>query len=166
MGSLLQTNDGLRSTGFFGQWSGNGPVSYFYPAMLAGAGFTGEHHRLLLQGMQNLVSFSGAIVGAIFTDKWGRRPQLLVSTGACIIGFALITALNATNVMETGADGETVVRSAGQAKLEIAVIFLFGFIYSAGYSPLQALYPVECLRYEQRGKGMGMYNFCVNIAGL
>jgi Na+/melibiose symporter-like transporter len=39
-------------------------------------------------------------------------------------------------------------------------------VYSAGWTPLQALYPVEVLRYESRAKGMGFYNFWVNIAGF
>lgn len=150
---------------FFGQWSGNGPVSYYYPQMLAGAGVTDNQTRLLYNGCQNVVSFGGAIFGAIFTDKWGRRPQLLVSTGIIVILFVIITAVNATNIY-TDAAGVTQSKSASLAKLEIAVIFIFGFVISAGYTPLQALYPVEVLRYESRAKGMGFYNFWVNIAGF
>ena len=37
-------------------------------------------------------------------------------------------------------------------------IIIFGFVISAGYTPLQALYPVEVLKYESRAKGMGFYN--------
>lgn len=159
--------------GFFGQWSGNGPVSYYYPAMLRGAGITSNNTRLLLNGLQNVVSFAGAIFGATFTDSWGRRPQLLVSTGIIVIIFVLVTALNATNLVK-GADGQYektddgtfVIKRPGQAKAIIALIFIFGFVISAGYTPLQALYPVECLRYESRAKGMGFYNLCVNIAGF
>jgi hypothetical protein len=50
---------------FFGQWSGNGPVSYYYPTMLQGAGINNNHTRLLYNGMQNVVSFGGAVFGAI-----------------------------------------------------------------------------------------------------
>lgn len=151
--------------GFFGQWSGNGPVSYYYPQMLAGAGITSNQTQLLLQGFQNLVQFGGAVFGAIMTDKWGRRPQLLVSTGSVVAIFVVILALNAVNVY-TGPDGLPAAKSDTTAKAEIAVIFIFGFVYSAGYTPLQALYPVEVLRYESRAKGMGFYNFWVNIAGF
>ena len=150
--------------GFFGQWSGNGPVSYYYPQMLAGAGITSNHTQLLLQGLQNVVSFIGAVTGAIFTDKWGRRPQLLVSTGIVVVLFAIVTALNATNIVVV--NGTQTAKNPTQAKAEIAIIFIFGFVFAAGYTPLQALYPVECLRYESRAKGMGMYNFWVNIAGF
>lgn len=149
---------------FFGQWSGNGPVSYYYPQMLAGAGISSNHTQLLLQGLQNVVSFIGAVTGAIFTDKWGRRPQLLVSTGAVVAIFVIVTALNATNIVVV--DGTQTAKNSAQAKAEIAILFIFGFVFSAGYTPLQTLYPVECLRYESRAKGMGMYNFWVNIAGF
>lgn len=33
----------------FGQASGNGAVSYYYPQMLAGAGIESNHRQLLLQ---------------------------------------------------------------------------------------------------------------------
>jgi MFS family permease len=161
------------SMGFFGQWSGNGPVSYYYPAMLQGAGITDNHTRLLYNGMQNVVSFGGAIFGALYTDKWGRRPQLLVSTGMVVCIFAIVCALVATNLVN-GPDGKPILDSGGtpvikrpsQAKAVIAFLFIFGFVFSAGYTPLQQLYPVECLRYESRAKGMAFYNFWVNIAGF
>lgn len=164
--SLFPMNSRLiPSKGFFGQWSGNGPVSYYYPQMLAGAGVSSNHTQLLLQGLQNVVSFIGAITGAMFTDKWGRRPQLLVSVGCLVVIFVLITALNATNII-TDATGNQAAKSPQQAKAEIAIIFIFGFVFAAGFTPLQALYPVECLQYQSRAKGMGMYNFWVNIAGF
>ncbi|MCJ1243130.1 hypothetical protein MMC30_000327 [Trapelia coarctata] len=154
----------VLAIGFFGQWSGNGPVSYYYPQMLAGAGITSNQTQLLLQGFQNVVSFVGAIFGALMTDKWGRRPQFLVSTGIIVVIFAIIMALNATNITIVG-DVQT-AKNPAQAKAEIAIIFIFGFVFAAGYTPLQGLYPVECLRYESRAKGMGFYNFWVNVAGF
>jgi MFS family permease len=145
-------------------------VSYYYPQMLRGAGVTGEDKQLTYNGAQQVVSFGGAVFGAIYTDKWGRRPQLLVSIGIVIVFFVLITALNATNLLPNPnkATGEPqfVAKNSSQAQAIIAIIFLFGFVFSAGWTPLQALYPVECLKYESRAKGMGMYNFFVNIAGF
>ncbi|RHZ56953.1 hypothetical protein CDV55_105314 [Aspergillus turcosus] len=153
---------------FFGQWSGNGPVSYYYPQMLAGAGITSNSTRLLLQGLQNVCQFIGAIFGALLTDRIGRRAQLLTSTGLMVLIFSIVTALNATNVLETQTpEGIVVVaKSAVVARAQIAMIFVFGFVYSAGWTPNQAMYPVECLRYESRAKGMGMNNFFINIANF
>ena len=133
--------------------------------MLQGAGITDNHTRLLYNGCQNVVSFGGAVFGAIFTDHWGRRPQLLVSTGIIVGIFCIVTAINATNVYTT-TDGTLLAKSSSASKAEIALIFIFGFVISAGYTPLQALYPVEVLHYESRAKGMAFYNFWVNIAGF
>jgi MFS family permease len=142
--------------------------------MLQGAGIKDNHTRLLYNGMQNIVSFSGAIFGAVYTDKWGRRPQLLVSTAMLVGIFSIICALVATNAV-TGPDGKPIyhgnsrtpeIKRPNQAKTVIAFIFIFGFVYSTGWTPLQQLYPVECLRYESRAKGMAFYNFWVNIANF
>ncbi|PYH94075.1 putative MFS lactose permease [Aspergillus ellipticus CBS 707.79] len=149
----------------FGQWSGNGPVSYYYPQMLRGAGVTSNNTQLLLQGLQNVVSLLGAVTGALITDRIGRRTQLLVSTSIVVVLFAIVTALNATNVVD-GPDGTPVAKSGITARAQIAMIFIFGFVYSAGWTPNQAMYPVECLRYESRAKGMGMNNLFVNIASF
>jgi MFS family permease len=138
--------------------------------MLKGAGVNSRKKQLTYNGAQNVVSFGGAIFGAVYTDKWGRRPQLMVSLCIVIIFFAIITALNATNLADnpdkTPGAGRYIAKNPKQAEAIIAMIFLFGFVFSSGFTPLQALYPVECLRYESRAKGMGMYNFFVNIAGF
>jgi len=122
--------------------------------MLQVAGITDNHTRLLYNGCQNVVSFGGAVIGAIFTDRWGRRRGLLVSTTGIVIIFCIITALNDTNTY-TAADGTILAKSSASSKAEIAFIFIFGFVYSAGWTPLQALYPVEVLCYESRATGMG-----------
>jgi MFS family permease len=141
----------VLSMAFFGQWSGNGPVSYYYPTMLQGAGISDNRVRLFYNGMQNVVSFAGAVFGAVYTDKWGRRPQLLVSTGILVVIFAIVCGLVATNLQHKP-DGSYVyyentntpmIKRPGQAKAVIAFIFIFGFVYSTGYTPLQQLYPVE-----------------------
>jgi MFS family permease len=135
--------------------------------MLSGSGVTGQKKQLTYNGAQNVVSFAGAVFGAVFTDRWGRRRQLMVSTSLVIIFFTLICALNATNLVSDPNDSsQLIAKNPKQAEAIIAIIFLFGFVFSAGYTPLQALYPVECLRYESRAKGMGMYNFFVNIASF
>lgn len=78
----------------FGQWSGNGAVTYYYPQMLAGAGITSTNTQLLLNGFQSVVSFVGAVLGAGYTDKIGRRPALMFSTTCIIICFCIVTAIN------------------------------------------------------------------------
>jgi Na+/melibiose symporter-like transporter len=48
----------------------------------------------------------------------------------------------------------------------VAMIFLFGAVYSIGITPLQALYPVEVLSFEMRAKGMAFSQLAVNAGGL
>lgn len=137
--------------------------------MLQSAGVTGQSKRLLYNGAQQIISFGGAVFGAVMTDTWGRRPQLLISIGIVICLFSIVCALNATNLLpnpDKTASTKFVAKSPTSAQALIAMIFIFGFVFSAGWTPLQALYPVECLRYESRAKGMGMYNFGVNVAGF
>lgn len=39
-------------------------------------------------------------------------------------------------------------------------------VYSFAYTPLQALYPVECLQTNSRAKGMSMYGVVVSAVSL
>jgi hypothetical protein len=61
------------------------------------------------------------------------------------------------------ASGET---NSSAAKATVAMIFIFGMVYSIGITPLQALYPVEVLSFEMRAKGMAFSALAVNVGGL
>ncbi|KAF5875858.1 putative mfs lactose protein [Botrytis fragariae] len=150
----------------FGQWTGNGPVSYYYPQMLAGAGIENNHTQLLLQGMQSVLSFISALIGAAYTDHWGRRPQLLISTSLISLLFLIILILNALNTTTDSETHLTVAKSAAASNAEIAMIFLFSFVFAVGWTPMQGLYAVEVLRYESRAKGMAVYTLVGNVAGF
>jgi MFS family permease len=124
--------------------------------MLKGAGISDKSTQLLYNGVETILSFAGALTGAFFTDRWGRRKQLLISTMIFIVFFSMITALNATNLInnpDATSKDKIIAKSNDQARAIIAIIFLFGFVYGVGYTPLQALYPVEVLSYESRAKG-------------
>lgn len=55
--------------------------------------------------------------------------------------------------------------NAAAATTSLVFIFVFGAVYSIGFTPLQALYPVEVLSFEMRAKGMGFSGFAV-AAGM
>ena len=70
--------------------------------------------------------------------------------------------------------GET---NSAAAHSSIAFIYIFRMVYSFGFTPMQALYPVECLKFEvrsishdsdeqARGKGMAMLQFFINVANF
>ncbi|KAJ7490251.1 general substrate transporter [Mycena galericulata] len=125
---------------FFGQWSGNGLGS--------------QNARLTLNFVNTLVSAAGAVIGTSLTDKemwfWGT----LGSAGM----LAVVTGCTA----KWGAAGS----NPSGANAAIAFIFLFGFVYSLAYTPLQALYPAEVLDYNTRAKGMAMYALGVSCASF
>lgn len=55
-------------------------------------------------------------------------------------------------------------KAAGDATL--AFQFVFGAVYSIGFTPLQALYPVEVLSFEMRAKGMAFGSLFMNVVSL
>ncbi|KAL7270835.1 hypothetical protein RUND412_006444 [Rhizina undulata] len=144
---------------FFGQWAGNGAISYFMPVLLKQLGVESAKTQLLYSAILNVISFVMSTIGARFTDKFGRRPVLLIASTLFVIQWTIVTALTATY-------GHTDNTNINGARAAIAFIYLFGITYSFAFTPLQALYPVECLAYETRAKGMGVYNLFVNIAAF
>lgn len=106
-----------------------------------------------------ICSGAAAVTGASFMDRFGRR-KILISVCATLAAiWALMTACTGVYFR----DNETNTEAAGAA---VAFIFLIGIVFSFGYTPLQAMYPVETLSYEQRAKGMAFQNIAGNAAGL
>ena len=110
--------------------------------------------------INNCQQFCWALFGAALVDRVGRRPLLLFSNiGCCITWLAMtVSAALYAESIPAGADTGT-NKNAGTACL--AFIFIFGAVYSIGFTPLQALYPVEVLSFEMRAKGMGFSGFAV-----
>lgn len=129
------------------------------PVLLEQVNVTETSTQLLYQAILNVISWVMATIGARFTDRFGRRPVLLIATTLFIIEWSIVTALSA----KFGSKDNT---NQHGSRAAIAFIYLFGITYSFAYTPLQALYPVECLPFETRAKGMGMYNLFVNIAAF
>lgn len=122
-----------------------------------------------------VAQFLVASLGCFAVERWGRRPLLIITTFSFIIFWAVITSLMSVIPMEAEEEGDdgppqekkeltqTVVMGSRSA---IAMIYMFALTYSFSYTPLQTVYPVECLRYEMRAKGMGFSNLIVNIAAV
>ena len=141
----------------FGQWAGNAVLSYFLSAVLDTAGITDEIEQTNINLGLACLQFVMAIMGALMVDRVGRRPLLLFTNiGCCLIwiGVTISTAQYDIN------------KSASAAKATLAFIYMFGIVYSIGFTPLQALYPVEVLSFEMRAKGMAFSSLAVNAAGL
>ncbi|MCJ1392892.1 hypothetical protein MMC18_005764 [Xylographa bjoerkii] len=139
----------------WGQWSGNGLTSYFMPAFLATAGVTDPTTVLDINLGTSFAGLFVSMTGATFVEKIGRRKLFYRILLVISFWWVLIT-ITAGVFNNTGAKG------AGDAA--ILFVNLFGITYSFGITPLQALYPVECLSYEQRAKGMAFSSLVVNSA--
>ncbi|KAF4974832.1 hypothetical protein FZEAL_8293 [Fusarium zealandicum] len=140
----------------FGQISGNSLSSYYLPAMLFNAGIRDEHKVLALNGINPVLCFFGAILGARLTDVIGRRPLLLCSIVLCSCCFAIITGTSKLSLDEPS--------NTAAANTTVAFIFIFGIIFSFGWTPLQSAYIAECLSTDIRAKGTAIGNFASSCA--
>ncbi|KAL7938304.1 general substrate transporter [Trichoderma chlorosporum] len=153
----------------FGQWAGNAVLSYFLGSVLDTAGITGSIPQANITLINNCQQFAWAILGAFLVDRVGRRPLLLFSFAACVVvWFGMTIASARLAASQTGIDssGNPIFSNSAASKAALAMIFIFGAVYSVGITPLQALYPVEVLSFEMRAKGMAFSSFATNAAGL
>jgi sugar porter (SP) family MFS transporter len=154
----------------FGQWAGNAVISYFLGAVLESAGYLNSIEQANITLINSCQQFLCAIVGALLVDKVGRRPLLIFSfTACCVIWLGMTIAASEFAKSGGGINSDGTARqgtnhAASQASL--AMIFIFGSVYSIGITPLQALFPVEVLSFEMRAKGMAFSSLAVNVGGL
>ncbi|TVY33369.1 Lactose permease [Lachnellula subtilissima] len=152
----------------FGQWAGNAVLSYFLGKVLDTQRRPSKHHPD--QCLPTIpFCFAGRKLGRpcwspAFTPLF---KHWLLCCLAC--GHNLDSDLHKINSpLDPNADPTIKVygtnKTAGAASL--AFIFIFGAVYSVGFTPLQALYPVEVLSFEMRAKGMGFSGFAVAAAGM
>ncbi|KAF2457638.1 general substrate transporter [Lineolata rhizophorae] len=141
----------------YGQWAGNAVLSYFLSAVLDSAGITNETTQLNINLGLACLQFVVAMSGAACVDLLGRRFLLLFTNIGCSVIWIGMT-------VATSQFSET--ESSAAAKASLAMIYMFGIVYSFGFTPLQALYPVEVLSFEMRAKGMAFSSFSLNAAML
>jgi sugar porter (SP) family MFS transporter len=141
----------------FSQWTGQNGVSYFLPAMLATTGIKDSATVLDINLGITIACGAAACIGASLMDRFGRRKMLIT----CCIALALLWG-----GMIGGTGAYYIQGNAAAANASVVFVFLIGIVFSAAYTPLQALYPVEVLGFEQRAKGMALQNMAGNAAGL
>lgn len=103
----------------------------------------------------NAIQIVFAAIGASMVDKAGRRPLLVIVNivcGLCWIG--VIVPASIANITDPDSDAQREAVAPAVSKAVLAWVYLFQIAYSTGWTPMQALYPVEVLSYEIRAKGM------------
>lgn len=151
----------------FGQEAGNGIVSYFLSGFLDTAGVTGAVKQTNVQMGMNGVQIFFAALGASFVEKLGRRPMLIwvnIACGLCWVGITAATSVANLPDKATKEQMAAVPSSVSQAVL--GLVYLFQIMYSFGWTPMQALYPVEVLSFEMRAKGMAFSNLFTSVGLL
>jgi hypothetical protein len=131
-----------------------GVVSYFLTGVLETAGIKDATTRSHLFVAMNAVQIIFASIGCLFVDTIGRRPMLIWVNIGCAVCWIGVTAASGVQA-STG--------SKASSGATVAMIYLFQCIYSFGWTPLQALYPVEVLSFEMRAKGMAFSGMFVTI---
>ncbi|KAF8579025.1 putative MFS lactose permease [Ramaria rubella] len=145
--------------GLFGQMSGNG-LGYYNLQIYQSLGFDSK-----MQFAMNLIgTCTGAFAAWIavsLSDRMPRRKVLVYGTFMCAFFLAANAGLSAK--WASYGDGP---KDLNVGKLGAAFFFLFGVIYAFTYTPLQSLYPAECLETTARAKGISMKIFVINITSF
>ena len=119
--------------------------------MMNTAGITDEKKVLALNAVNSVLGLLGSLVGARLTDRVGRRPLLIYSILCASVIFAVITGASKLAV-----DDPT---NNNAANTTIAFVFLFGFVFSVGWTAQQSMYIAETLTTYNRAKGTALGNF-------
>jgi MFS family permease len=157
-------------------------LSYFMSKVLNTIGIVTNVGQANIILINNCQQFCFALFGANLVDRVGRRPLLLFSNiGCCLVWLAMtvsaalyqnslrqLTAAELAQNLSSDAKSQLMSADANSAaaKTCLVFIFIFGAVYSVGFTPLQALYPVEVLSFEMRAKGMGFSGMAVAAANL
>lgn len=118
--------------------------------------------------MQFAMNLIGAITSALcswvavsLSDRMPRRKVLVFGTFACSVLLACNAGLSAKwATYEEGHENPNV------GKLAAAFYFFFGQCFAFTYTPLQSLYPAECLETTMRGKGISMKIFVISLTSF
>lgn len=141
-----------------GQASGNSLSSYYLVTMMNTAGITEEKKVLALNATNSVLGLLGSLVGARLTDRVGRRPLLIYSIICCSVIFAVITASS-----KLAFDDRSNTHAANTT---VAFVFLFGVVFSVGWTAQQSMYIAETLTTATRAKGTALGNFASGCISL
>ena len=142
---------------WFGQYSGNALVSYYFPVIVQQAGIDDPHMQLLLNALNPVISWFMAILGAMLLDRVGRRPFLLTGVLGMSICLAIVTGCTKLSV-------EYANRVASHTG--IFFIYLFSAIFALCIVPLIPFYIAETLSTEIRAKGTAVGQLVGSAASI
>ncbi|KAL5205249.1 hypothetical protein ABZP36_033458 [Zizania latifolia] len=133
---------------FFQQASGIDSVVLYGPRVLAAAGVTSNTLLLGLNVLFGIAKAGSILIAMALTDRVGRRPLLLASTGGMT---ATLLVLGSVFAVFAGAKDDAAV-----AAVAVAVVVAFVCTFSVGIGPLAWVYSSEILPLRLRGQGAGI----------
>lgn len=142
-----------------------GVVSYFLAGVLETAGITDPIIQTDLITAMTAVQCILSFTGAMFVDRLGRRPMLIWVNIACSVCWVGVTAAAGSYRASCDSEGKNCTNKTASAAC-VSMIYIFQAVYSFGWTPMQALFPVEVLSFEMRAKGMAFSNMFVTLGTL
>ncbi|KAJ1265517.1 hypothetical protein BS78_08G082000 [Paspalum vaginatum] len=133
---------------FFQQASGIDSVVLYGPRILAMAGVTSNTLLLSLNVLFGVAKAGSILIAMALTDRVGRRPLLLVSTGGMTLALLVLGSIF---VAFAGAEDNAAV-----AAVSFAAIVAFVVTFSVGFGPLAWVYSSEVLPLRLRAPGAGL----------
>ncbi|KAH8679289.1 general substrate transporter [Ilyonectria robusta] len=147
----------LITIAVFGQWSGNGLVSYYLTKILTSIGITTQREQTMLTGTISTVNYATALMAAILATKIGRRKMFVGGAIAMWLTFSALTASIAV-YNNTGS------KAASQSAL--GFIFIYYASFNICLNPLLFLYPTEILPFRLRAMGLSIMVFSTKAASF
>ncbi|TPX14675.1 uncharacterized protein E0L32_005070 [Thyridium curvatum] len=147
----------LVTLAVFGQWSGNGLVSYYLTKILTSIGISGQHDQTQLLGTIQTVNYATSLCAAVLSTKIGRRPMFIGGGVAMLLTLAALTASIASYV-QTG--------STAASRSALAFIFIYYTAFNVCLNPLLFLYPTETLPFRLRAMGLSILVFSTKAASF
>lgn len=111
----------VAALNLFGQWSGNGIISYYLHIVMNSIGITNPQDQLGINA--GLASFSLVVtlIVAVFVDRLGRRSILMTSSVGMLFTFIIWTIFSARY---------TIHPEPGLGKGVVVMIFIYNFFYN------------------------------------
>jgi MFS family permease len=129
----------LIALAVFGQWSGNGLVSYYLTKISSSIGISTPREQIMLNGTISTVNYATALLAAVLSTKFGRRSMFVGGGIAMFLTFSALTASIAI-YNETG--------SKAASKSALAFIFIYYTSFNICLNPLLFLYLTEILPFR------------------
>lgn len=133
-------------------FSGGNSITYYQSTILKTIGISSATFSLLFSGIYGLCKVSAVFIYSMFfSDRFGRRPNMLIGTSICIVCVAYIAAYLGT-VGAHSTPGET----SAAAYVAVVALFIFAIGYGLGPAPVTFTLNSEVFPAAIRGKLMSV----------